>query len=29
LEALEVIVAPRIEAASRGHEQAVWTRLDR
>jgi len=29
LETLEVIAAPRIEAATRGHEQAVWTRLDR
>lgn len=29
LEALEVIAEPRIEAAIRGHEQAVWTRLDR
>ena len=29
LEALEVIAEPRIEAATRGHEQAVWTRLDR
>lgn len=29
LEALNVIAEPRIEAAIRGHEQAVWTRLDR
>ncbi|MGO3743923.1 MAG: TrfA [Alcaligenes aquatilis] len=29
LEALKVIAEPRIEAAIRGHEQAVWTRLDR
>jgi len=29
LEALGVIAEPRIEAAIKGHEQAVWTRLDR
>jgi len=29
LESLNVIAEPRIEAAIRGHEQAVWTRLDR
>lgn len=29
LEALKVIAEPRLEAAIRGHEQAVWTRLDR
>jgi len=29
LEALKVIAEPRIETAIRGHEQAVWTRLDR
>jgi hypothetical protein len=29
LEALKVIAEPRIEAAIRGHEQAVWTRLER
>lgn len=29
LEALEVIAKPRIETAIKGHEQAVWTRLDR
>ncbi|MFA5521394.1 MAG: TrfA [Castellaniella sp.] len=29
LEALKVIAEPRIEVAIRGHEQAVWTRLDR
>jgi hypothetical protein len=29
LETLEVITEPGIEAATRGHEQAVWTRLDR
>jgi hypothetical protein len=29
LEALKIISEPRIEAAIRGHEQAVWTRLDR
>ncbi|CAM4225801.1 TrfA [Bordetella muralis] len=29
LEALEVIAEPRIETATKGHEQAVWTRLDR
>ncbi|MAO49449.1 MAG: TrfA [Pusillimonas sp.] len=29
LEALKVIAEPRIEAATKGHEQAVWTRLDR
>lgn len=29
LETLEIIASPCIEAATRGHEQAVWTRLDR
>ncbi|MFW7341832.1 TrfA [Pollutimonas sp. H1-120] len=29
LEALQVIAEPHIETATRGHEQAVWTRLDR
>lgn len=29
LEALKVISEPRIETAIKGHEQAVWTRLDR
>lgn len=29
LDALNVISEPRIETAIRGHEQAVWTRLDR
>ncbi|MEB2399997.1 TrfA [Parapusillimonas sp. JC17] len=29
LEELEVITKPRIETATRGHEQAVWIRLDR
>lgn len=29
LEDLKVIASPRIETASRGNEQAVWTRVDR
>jgi len=29
LEALNVIAEPRIETAIKGHDQAVWTRLDR
>ena len=29
LEGLKVIAEPRIETATRGHEQAVWTRPDR
>jgi len=29
LEVLKVIAEPRIETAIKGHEQAVWTRLDR